>query len=92
MVVFALLVGAAVVLGMSVLVGFHLLLLALLWESEYKAHVFGVVVVLETGACAWLLLHIRSRMASWSPFEATREQCEKDAAWVEQLLNRKPPE
>ncbi len=87
---FALVISGAAALGMGAFVGLHLLLLALLWESEYKSPVLGLVVLLEGGGCVWLVFYLRSRLAGWSPFEATREQCEKDAAWAEELLNRPP--
>lgn len=89
---FAILIAAAVVLGIAALVGFHVLLLALLWDSDYKPLVVGSVVTLEAAGCIWAGLRIRSRLLTWSPFQATREQCEKDAEWIDHLLSRKPPE
>lgn len=88
---FLVVASGVMVLALCTIVGLHLLLLALLWESEYKSLAFGLVVLFEAAGCAWLVFNLRARVTQWSPFATTREECEKDAAWIDELLSR-PPE
>jgi len=85
---FAVLAGIVATLGVGTVVGLHVLLLALVWESEYRGLITGVVVALEAGLCLWAAIFFSGRIRGWEPFGATREQCEKDSVWIEKLLNQ----